>query len=173
MMKRILIAMSLAIASAQSYAIPITGQLDFTGTANVTRSGGVYTAIDYNGSPTVVINEGSFSSVAIGSAVTMTPDPWLITAPAASLWSVGGFSFDLAAVTQNDGTTVGGTGVIKNAAFDDTFGTWFFTTQGTNSGRFSFSATSVPAPGIALLLGAGLIAIGAVHRARKSDSIAA
>lgn len=177
MFKKILLACTLTIASASVMALPIiTGQFDFAGGADITRDSvtNEYTGIDYIGDPVVMIANGTFGVLnafidapATADTVTMV-DPWNVTAPTVALWSVGGFSFDLDAITLNDGTTVAGTGIIKFAGYEDTFGSWSFTSQSIGNGRFSFSSTTVPAPGAFLLLGLGLVGLGFSKRVKKA-----
>lgn len=169
MLKRVVLIILLVLVSTPSFAVPITGQLDFVGAATVDRNpdGTAYISIDFLGSPIAIISTGTFSSfVSTGDVVTVT-DPWNVTAPQLSMWSAGGFVFDLATVTVNDGTTVGGFGAISGNGFYSTSGFWSFTSQGNTDGTFSFSSTTVPAPGIVLLLGLGLAGIGFSRKFHK------
>ena len=170
MLKKVVLSILLAFVSTQSFAGLISGQFDFVGAATVDRDGvtGDYVSIDYIGSPTTVISTGDFASfISVGDSVAVV-DPWTVSAPQTNLWQAGGFSFDLSAITINDGTTVGGNGVISGNGFDATNGYWSFTSQSSGDGTFSFSATTVPAPGIALLLGIGLAGMGLTRRFRKA-----
>lgn len=157
---KLLISLSaIALASTSLQAAFITGEINFAGNLGVngiTTSGGLVTAIDFadNGvtSPSVsFIDEavtGDFDGLE-GDYVSIV-DPWDLTAVTPyTLWSVGGFSFELTSISSNDGTEpflgVEGLGVIKKAGFDDTEGTFSITAQ--NGEAFvSFSATSAPVP---------------------------
>jgi hypothetical protein len=96
--------------------------------------------------------------------------------PTSSLWSVGGFSFDLLTSTivmRGSGTlAVSGTGRISGNGFDTTDGSWSFTTQNPGSlGTFSFSAAglAVPDGGSAVaLLGLALMGIEVLRRKLKA-----
>jgi protein with PEP-CTERM/exosortase system signal len=96
--------------------------------------------------------------------------------PTSSLWSVGGFTFDLLTSTivmRGSGTlAVSGTGRISGNGFDTTDGSWSFTTQNPGSlGTFSFSAAglAVPDGGSAVaLLGLALMGIEVLRRKLKA-----
>jgi hypothetical protein len=93
--------------------------------------------------------------------------------PTSSLWSVGGFTFDLltSTVVMRGGgiLAVSGTGTISGNSFDPTFGTWSFTTQnpGTPNGVFSFSASGLAVPdggATVALLGLTLVGVEVLRR---------
>jgi VPDSG-CTERM motif len=96
--------------------------------------------------------------------------------PTSSLWSVGGFTFDLltSTIVMRGGgfLIISGTGTISGNGFDPTAGTWSFTTQNPSSrGTFSFSAggLAVPDGGSAVgLLGLALIGIEVLRRKFKA-----
>jgi len=170
MLRRFLLGAALVLMSTQSFAALISGQFDFVGAALLDRNGAgtAYISIDYIGSPTTIISTDDFATtIALNSPVTVT-DPWVVSAPQANLWQAGGFSFDLSTITINNGTTVTGSGVITGNGFDATTGFWSFTSQSSGDGIFSFSSTTVPAPGIALLLGIGLVGIALTRKMRNA-----
>jgi hypothetical protein len=122
----------------------------------------------------VLQDSGSFSSIAPGTNVTMAA-PWIFnpSTNTPSLWSVGGFTFDLtSSVIVSQSATflnITGLGTISGNGFDTTPGTFSFTasdSNGQNQTTFGFQAqsTAVPEPSTLALLGAG---IGSLVAARK------
>ena len=96
------------------------------------------------------------------------------------IWTFGTLSFDLTNITfmqetigawNGDFLDLAGFGWIKDSTgtYADTSGTWTFNAnKSTGKTTFAFSSTTAPEPGVALLLAAGLIGIGAARRARKA-----
>jgi hypothetical protein len=137
--------------------MPITGTINIKGGAQL-NTGNVNTATRVtgwqNGSggpPTVVSRSGSFTSVPVGTSVAMTA-PWIFGSGKPALWSVGGFTFNLATSTiTHQGTdgllAVSGTGTISGTGFVPTAGTWRFSTQNPPANNvFSFSASTTANP---------------------------
>ncbi len=148
------------IGSAQ--ASLINGQLDFVGFAAIDRENGQYVSIDYLFGPFVVSATDDYAAtIDVGDAVNVI-DPINFTTISLpeTIWSIDIFSFSLESVTLNNGTTVGGNGMISAAGFDDTDGFWSFTSQGADDGFFSFSATTVPEPSTIALMVIGLFGLG-------------
>jgi hypothetical protein len=168
--------LALAISGSAS-AGPLSGNIIFNGaamlnSANLTTATAVTSWV-----PAAVSVTGTIAG--IGATATITA-PWNFNSGAvASFWTSGAVTFDLtsSAVTFNNGAflAVAGTGILRAAGFDDTFGTFNFTTQEPNTGNstFSFSASGeanarVPEGGsTAAFLGLGLIALGALARRVK------
>ncbi len=149
-----------------AHAALIEGQLDFVGFAAVDREAGQYVSIDYLFGPFVVSATDDYAAtINVGDAVSVI-DPINFTTISLpeTIWSVGMFSFSLESITVNDGTTVGGSGIVSAAGFDNTDGFWSFTSQGNDDGFFSFSATTVPEPSIIALLTMGLLGLGIARR---------
>ncbi len=161
----------------QAQATPITGDLGFSG-ASTFNTTSLATAKRINSWFAFVgTTSGSFVGVPIGSAVTLAM-PWTFnpSTPTPGLWSVGGFSFDLATaaidVQNSHLLMITGTGTLSGAGFDPTSGTWAFSAQsaaGIRQASFTFSADTtgagVPDGGTTvMLLGAALGALGLARR---------
>ncbi|MEJ6078751.1 hypothetical protein MT391_09450 [Vibrio sp. 1-Bac 57] len=153
-------------------AVPIDGTINFTGGSSSTSNALVteVTSVTFN-TQKVNVATGDFSAAGIlhDDAVMFTNlNP---IAAQTSLWSVGGFTFDLVNVLSNNiyagsAIVISGTGIVKAIGFDDTFFTWLYTSQtGKNQ---SFSASSIPAPAGTALLGLTLLAFGLSRRNKKS-----
>ena len=151
-------AVALLGANVTLEAAPITGNITIRGGAEL-DTGSVNTAtkvtgwLNQNGAaPTVVSRSGAFATyVPVGASVTMTA-PWNLNSGALpALWSVGGFTFDLTTSTivlQGNGfLSVSGTGTITGHGFNNTPGSWRFSTQDPPSnGVFSFSGSTTASP---------------------------
>jgi len=175
---------SCALFSEQAQATPITGDLGFSGgsafnTTSLATATRVNSWFAFVGTTT-----GSFVGVPIGSAVTLAA-PWIFnpSTPTPGLWSVGGFSFDLATATidtQNSHLlSITGTGTLSGAGFDPTPGTWAFSAQsagGIHQASFTFSADTtgagVPDGGSAVaLLGIALVGLEGLRRKLYSSRL--
>lgn len=176
MIKRFVFAVAIMLASWQSSASFIEGQIDFTGSAILTlnNSGTAVSQIEVIEAE-VELATGDYSNAGVMAGDTTTfADPLdLNSTPINALWSVGGFSFDLVNLLVNtvielplsyDIAAVQGNGVIHHDSFEDTLGSWTFTTQTNgNLQRFSFSST-VPEPSAMLLLSLGLFGLMMIRR---------
>ncbi len=175
-----LLATSLAtvgLTSHQAQASQINGAITFAGGAIFdTNSLATATRVNSFEDVTVMSRDGDFAAFAnVGDAVsTTTPYVFVPSTPTPALWSVGGFTFDLAnsvVVLQTSGfLAITGSGTISGNGFDATPGTWSFTSQSPSaSGVFSFSAGSnaqgVPEGGSTVaLLGLGLAGVAMLRR---------
>lgn len=172
-------AAGLLTLSSIATAMPISGDINFTGLASYNVAGGEVSEIAFTNTPEVLSASGSFSSVAISSPVTIPNNPFILANLPLALWSVGGFTFELKTVAFNAVTnsgfgqsaSVSGYGTISKAGYDDTSGIWGFTSQSAvgdiSNGEFSFSAVTVPEPGTIALLGMALIGFGVARRQRS------
>ncbi|MGH9692846.1 MAG: hypothetical protein ACRD5Z_01800 [Bryobacteraceae bacterium] len=162
------------LAGQKADAVPISGAITFSGSA-IFDTGSLATATRVNTfqDVSVMSRDGDFASfVNVDDSVTMAM-PWIFSpsTPTPGLWSVDGFTYDLASsmvVLQNANfLLIQGTGTIMGNGFDPTVGTWSFTSQSPSAnGVFSFSAGSnaVPDGGTTVaLLGCGLLGLGLLH----------
>jgi hypothetical protein len=167
------------LSGTNAVAAPIQGTIDFTGVVTFdTMSLATATRVNQwqpfqggtAGFSMVLQDSGDFSSVAAGTQAAMAT-PWIFnpSTMTPSLWSVGGFTFNLTSsviMTQNaQFLDVEGVGTITstNSNFDPTPGTWSFTSSdanGQNQTTFSFQAHSaaVPEPNSVALVAIGTIA---------------
>lgn len=168
---------------------PICGDITFVGGVTLdTSSAGTATEVlswtgpGGTGMPMVLSDDGSFSSIAPGTPVTFAA-PWFFNSGSvASLWSVGGFTFNLGSshiMFQGGnpaGVIVDGAGTVSGPWWEgESAMTWSFTTQdpGANGycgAIFSFSAASgtmcsVPDSGTTvMLMGLGVLGLGLLKK---------
>ena len=165
-------------------AIPISGDITFAGgvtldtdSAETATEVTAWTGAGGVGSPVVISASQSFSGLA-DSAATFTA-PWFFNSGAvASLWSVGGFTFDLTSshiVFQGGspaGVLVDGIGIVTGPGFTATPMDWSFSVTDPSASTtygaiFSFQAAggSVPDGGTtAMLLGTGILGLGLLKK---------
>ena len=168
---------TLALA-ASSYAAQITGAITVAGGATLDGPIGTANAVTTWVNPTVESRSGDFMAfTAVGQSVTMT-QPWVFdpSTPLNNLWSVGGFTFNLASSTIAAQTSsflaIEGQGTIVGNSFTATPGIWRFTTQAPSAmGVFSFSASTeaMPSPvpdggATVTLLGLSLAGLAVLRR---------
>jgi VPDSG-CTERM motif len=189
-LKMTAIAAAVCGVAGMAQAVPISGDITFAGGVQLdTSSAGTATEVlswtgpGGTGMPIVISDDGSFSGISPGTQVTFA-SPWFFNSGAvSSLWSVGGFTFDLTSshiVFQGGspaGVLVDGTGIVSGNGLDSASMSWSFTTQdpsanGAGSSIFSFSSAagttgggSVPDGGTtAMLLGLGILGLGLLKK---------
>lgn len=174
------VALVAGLASSASAAY-IVGSLGYTGVYSVSSpapfNGDLTTATALSSTGGFVLfRDGDFSTIPLFAPVAVA-SPFAVNPPSQpinALWSVGGFTFDLATISQtvSNPTQLGfvGTGSISSAGFDTTAGTWQMT-FGRSGSAFTFQATStsVPEGGAAIaLLGLGLLGLEGARRRLKA-----
>jgi hypothetical protein len=188
----VLAAVAVAVCglAGVAQAVPISGDITFAGGVELnTASAGTATEVlawtgpGGSGLPVVISDDGSFSGVAPGTTATFT-SPWFFNSGAvASLWSVGGFTFNLTSskiVFQGGspaGVLVDGVGAIMGNGLSPEAMSWSFSTSdpgatGVDGLVFSFQvadgttgSSAVPDGGTtAMLLGLGVLGLGLVKK---------
>lgn len=174
-------------------AVSISGDITFAGGIELnTSSAGTATEVlaftgpGGSGNPTVISSDGSFSGIAAGSTATFASDWFFNSGAVNSLWSVGGFTFDLTSshiVFQGGSPAivgVDGIGAVMGNGESPEAMTWSFSTSdpgaaGAN-GKLIFSfevaggttgggSATVPDGGTtAMLLGLGILGLGLVKK---------
>ena len=179
---------SCALFSQQAQADPVTGNITFGGSVNMNGNASTATMVTAwhgfggVGNPIVVDADGDFASfVTPGVSQAVFAVPWTFNSgPLNAFWSVGGFTFNL---TESHiffqggfpaGVIINGIGIIHHTGFDDTIGTWSFSTQDPSAGqpaRVSFSAATgaVPDSGSTVaFLGLALVGVEALRRRMRT-----
>ena len=165
--------------SLTAQAVPIDGEIGFTGSftplddANQATTLDAATGIDFYNDQAFVLNaSGDFSGIADFTLASFS-DFQFDETPVSPLWSVGGFSFELSSVSVDLQTTsaleLSGSGTVSGNGFDDTAGTWSF--SGDSTGLvFAWSggtiAEDVAAPPMLWLWGAGLLGMIGASRTK-------
>jgi hypothetical protein len=167
-----------ALALTQTvHAVPITGNIGFSGTANLDSSSAQTAAEVVTWGPNVVgSTSGSFVSVAIGSAVTLAPAWFFTSGSVNNFWSVGGFTFNLtsSSIHSQDSLFLNDilTGTVSGNGFTTTAFSGAFSVQNPPSDgklqyteSFSFNPPVTPVPeggNTAMLFGAALSGLALV-----------
>ncbi len=154
-MKSGIIALLFLFFFGSAFALPmINGNITFAGGVTLDNYKSTATQVTSWLNSTVESVSGDFSPlVSTGDSVTFTA-PWTFGSGLNSLWSVGGFTFNLLSssiVLQNsDYLLVSGTGIIVDTlgAYANTSGNFRFSIPGDSAnGIFSFAAASKSDPG--------------------------
>jgi hypothetical protein len=161
----------------QINARPIVGSIDFGGVVTYGDTTGANTTslataarVNIWNSSFVLQDSLDFSSIAPGTNVSMAA-PWIFnpSTDTPSLWTVGGFTFELTSstVVREDSKflNITGTGTVSSlnasvTGLDPTPGVWTFSSSnsnGSNSTTFGFQATTDPVPEASTMT---LLAIG-------------
>lgn len=175
---QLLLAAAVFVFTSTASAVEISGVIKFGGDVDIDLTANT---VDILGDDAVVIADptGDFvsggTSITTGDIAVYNDFTYDVFAPVDPLWTIDGFSFKLSHITYINEVIIGtteylnlaGTGILSGNGFDPTSGSWTFSADGSD-GEFAFSSTNVPEPGIALLLGAGLIGFGISRKLRKT-----
>ena len=176
LLKLALAVLGVALVASGAQAAMVNGAITFAGGAKFdTSSLATATRVNTFQNVRVMSEDGDFAAFVNDDDAVAMAAPYIFTpsTPTPGLWSVGGFTFDLASSTvvlQNaDFLLISGTGTITGNGFDATEGTWSFTAQSPSANRvFSFSASdgfAAPDGGSTVaLLGLGLTCVRMARR---------
>src|SRR5678815_3333339 len=134
LLKLTLAVLAAALVATEAQAVMLEGAITFAGGAKFdTGSLATATRVNLFKNVTVMSEDGDFAAFVNDDDPVAMAAPYIFTpsTPTDDLWSVGGFTFDLASSTvvlQNaDFLLISGTGTITGNGFDPTEGTWSFT----------------------------------------------
>ncbi|SMX22594.1 VPLPA-CTERM sorting domain-containing protein [Boseongicola aestuarii] len=164
-------ALLAAAAPLASVAATIQGEIEIGGEVSL-ASLNDFTGVDFIGDGIVIVSAGDLS-FAKGTAVTLTDIDF--SSPG-DIWSVGLFSFVATSFSDILANGFGGKdfeaqGVLSAAGFDNTEGTFRFSSQsGRTLASFSSSSftTPIPLPAAGWLLIGGLGGLAAMKRRKKA-----
>lgn len=184
-LKGIAVAICAVGLSGSAVAIPITGDIEFTGSVTLDSSldqADTVTSFFWGPFPnTMLVNyaDGTFAAEGVGFASLATfPNSWTFDPSTATspLWTVDDFEFNLLSSTiVSQSTTflnVSGTGIVSAPGYDDTYMDWAFTvsnasgeTKAQYTAAPSASATAVPDGGSTVaMLGFAIAGLGITCR---------
>jgi len=174
---QLLLATSLLALSGVASALPITGTLEFDG-GFTTDTGSAKTATVFTFLNPIDVTAATSTFAPLDGGTVWYNALNINAIPASPLWTatVAGvsYSYDLTSITLDEWAfntfrLIKGYGVFT-VGTETQSGSWVFSSQGAGSGgTFSFSASQVPEPGVALLLGMGLIGFGVSRKLRKTS----
>lgn len=159
-------------AAGSVEAAPISGAIDITGTvSNPTAT----TGVTFTSLGDVAYVEGDFADyLAVDDKVSIFS--FAFDSLPTTVWMGGGFAFQLltvvneAVVNTSGGINFTVRGLLTHVDFEDTYGTFSFSSNSTNGVRGSFSSTTaVPLPAGLLLIGTGVAGLGLMGR-RKAKA---
>ncbi len=178
--KTLLVVLALACAffTSRAQARLVIGDIDFSGVVTFdTMSLATAKQVSNWNTSFVSRDTGDFSGISFGTHSVMSAWAFNPSTPTPSLWTVGGFTFDLSnSVVASQSATflnVSGVGSISGNGFDPTPGLWSFTSSnsnGNNSSTFSFQSNTVAVPenGSLALFTLGLSLIVLLQARRKA-----
>ncbi len=164
------LALTLAFGAGAAQAVPITGDISFTGSYTIDNTSNLALATKFLSFDGVTVTTGEASGTYAGTdGAPVTFQPFAFSdAGVTPLWTftigLTTFSFDATTLTKPfanvNNLVVEGVGVAHVTGFDDTPGFWSITAnKAGTSFSFSSSAATVPEPAAIGVAGLGLATI--------------
>jgi hypothetical protein len=182
LIKFLIVPAVMASLSMSVQAIPITGQIDLTGTATADNSDflAAHEFTSFSGVTVGGLPSGTYAGVADGQAVSM-PSPVVFAPtpnlPVSPLWTftIGATTYDFNLTSLSVGPIsansiqLDGSGTLQVTGYTDTPGSWILNASSYGSDTFTFessnTAAGVPDGGTTvLLLGASLTGLALIKR---------